>query len=122
MQSLEASISLLVFLSLSSAFVLQLAPPRPPDDSLYRMQLADDAWRVLSLRGHFTDFSEEKRGGIEADMRAIGDEASLCIFMQGMNFTNCRDGREHLITASLSRVVVWNGTPKRVTFSMGVAR
>jgi hypothetical protein len=119
MQSIEAAISLLVFVSLASAFLLQLAPPGQPDDSLYRIQLADDAWRVLSLRGDFQDFGEGKRETIERDMGEIGRMTGFCIFISGVEFTNCRSGGEgHEAVVSIKKTIISDGVPKIVTFSL----
>jgi len=120
MQSIEAIISLLVFLSLSAVFIAQLGQPNPPDDSLYRLQLAEDAWRVLYLQGHFHDFNEGKRLALEEDMKKITDETGLCVFMEGTEITSCRGGdEEHVMTASLSKTIIVDGKPKTVSFSIG---
>jgi hypothetical protein len=120
MQSIEAVISLLVFLSLSAMFIAQLGQPNPPDDSLYRLQLAEDAWRVLYLQNHFHDFSNASRQALEEDMRNITEETGLCIFMDGTDITSCRGGDErHTMTASLSKTIIKDGKPKTVSFSIG---
>jgi hypothetical protein len=119
MQSLEATISLLVFLSLSSSFIISSMTHRI-DDSVYRSQLAEDAWRVLYLRGDFSDFSDSSRGIIESDMRRLGEETSLCFFIKGVEFTNCReDGTNHTMIASVGKTVIADGSPKRIAFSIG---
>ncbi len=118
MQTLEAIISLLFFLSILSS-TLPSIEPQKIDDSLYRLQLADDCWRVLYLRGDFHNFSEASRLKIENDMSSITEQTGLCIFLEGIQFTSCRDGQEHEITASLRRTLLENGAPKRVVFSIG---
>jgi hypothetical protein len=120
MQSLEASVSLLVFASLAFAFLSQLAPART-DDSLYRAQLADDVWRVLYLRNHFTDFSGSKRSGLESDLMLIGTEMSSCIFISGIEYTNCRDDSDdpHEIIVSVGKTLIMDGSPESVTLSIG---
>jgi len=117
MQSFEALLSLFVFVTIL-AYVLAADPgPKPLDDSLYRMQLAEDAWRVLYLRGDLRDFGEEKRGAVEADMAKIGEQTGLCLFIHGVEFTNCRDGLPHEGIASLSRTVIIGGSPEKATFT-----
>lgn len=120
MQTLEAALSLLVFASILLAVLPYQESQRGTDDSLYRMQLAEDAWRVLYLRGDFQDFGDGKHEAIERDINAIGRQTSLCIFLDGMWSTNCRGGvREHDFTIRIRRNVVAGGTPKRVVFSLG---
>lgn len=119
MQSFEAVLSLIFLVSILS-LSLQLAMERPLDDSLYRMQLAEDSWRVLYLRGAFQDFGESKRAELEGDLALLGDETHLCYFIDGIGFTNCRGGSEdHEMTASLRKTVLYDGTPRSVTFSVG---
>jgi len=118
-QSIEAMISLLVFLSLAS--LVLSAHPGPPalDDSLYRMQLAEDAWRLLYLRGNLRDLGPEKRAMVESDMVEIGKQTGFCIFMQGVEFTNCRGGSvSHADLISLRRTVLVGGQPTTVTFTI----
>lgn len=119
MQSIEAILSLLVFLSIA-AYVLSADPGPPPiDDSLYRMQLADDAWRVLYLRGNFQDLDESKRTIVESDMSVIGKQTGLCLFMRGIEFTNCRGGDDsHDSLISIRRTVIYNRAPTVVTFRL----
>jgi hypothetical protein len=119
MQSMEAAFSLIVFLSISTAFLMRLEPPKAIDDSLYRIQLADDAWRVLYLRNHMDNLSESSRDAIEADLRAMGETSSLCFFFRGVDFTNCRDDSPHAMSASVSKTVIVDGRPERFTFSIG---
>lgn len=124
MQSLEAILSLMFLVSVVS-FLLVSLEGQKLDDSLYRVQLAEDAWRVLYLRGDFQDFSDSKRPVLESDLAAIGSETGLCIFMGGIQFTNCRDGQEHDITASLTKTLVYYDAdqpqasrPEAYTFSI----
>lgn len=118
MQIFEALISLMFLLSIASYLLLQ-ADGQRIDDSLYRMQLAEDAWRVLYLRGDFEDFSDTKRAVLENDMAEIGRQTGLCIFMDGVVFTSCRDGKTHEITASLAKTAISEGKPLSFTFSIG---
>lgn len=117
MQTLEAVFSLMFFLSISS-LLLSSHIPRETDDSLYRIQLANDAWRVLYLRGDLENLSE-KRDAIESDMGEIGKQTSLCLFLNGTWYTNCRGGEElHENTVSIRRTVISSGEPEALTFSI----
>lgn len=119
MQSLEALLSLTFFVSILSLILASAPPPHGTDDSLYRLQLAQDAWRVLYLRGDFEDFGDGRRADIEADMRRMGEETGLCFFIDGVRFTNCRGPDPVGITATVRRTVVSGGAPAAVTFSTG---
>lgn len=109
---------MLVFASVALS-ALQSLPEPDHHRALYRLQLAEDAWRVLYLRGDFEDFGEESRAGIERDMALIGGETGLCYFMDGVRFTNCRGPEGVQIGASIRRTVVSGGAPVAVTFSIG---
>lgn len=126
MQSIEAAISLIVFLSISSFLLLSADEPRNIDDSLHRAQLAEDAWRVLYLRGDFQylNGSEESRARLESDMETITSETALCVFMGGVEFTSCRGddapgSAGYEMTASLARTAVYDGKPRSFQFSLG---
>ena len=117
MQTLEAMMSLLFFLSAAS-MALASFETRPADDSLYRLQLAEDAWRVLYLRGNFRDLDDAR--DIEPDMTEIGEQTGLCLFIDGIEATNCRGGTEaHEMAASVTRTAIYRGEPATVTFSIG---
>ncbi len=119
MQTIEALISLEIFLIAGvSIMLMSIISPVPVDDSLYGLQLAGDAWRVLYLRGDFTGLSDDGRGAIENDMREMGEGTGLCFFISGVEFTNCRDQENHPALASVSRTVFINGIPRRVSFSI----
>ncbi len=119
MQTLEASLSLLIFLSAASV----LAPPEEHDyldDSIYRLQLANDAWRVLQLRGLSGGMGEGSRPAIEAELDAMGKRTGLCYFIRGMNMTNCRSGdEEREITSSVRRIALYGGEPEVLSVSVG---
>jgi len=119
MQSIEAMVSFLFFVTIASGILLQLENQRDIDDSVYRVQLAEDAWRVLYLRGDFRDFSDAKRAALEQELAAIGDETGLCFFMDGVRFTNCRDSEPHATAVSLRKTVFYDGKPQNFTFSIG---
>jgi len=95
--------------------------PHDIDDSLYRLQLADDAWRVLYLRGAFEGFtsSDADRSALEEELGLLGDETGLCFFLGGIEHTNCRDGREHHITVSARRSLFVDSAIQGYAFSLG---
>jgi len=121
MQSLEAMLSLIVLVWCASLLLAPLEGQRT-DDSLYRLQLVSDAWRVLYLRGDFQDFGDAKQAQIDGDLETLGYETALCFFLEGTRFTNCRGGgqdQKHEPLVSLHRTVVEDGLPKEVMFSVG---
>lgn len=115
MQTIEGFLSLLFFISI---LVLLMPNPKPIDYSLYQLQLADDVWRVLYLRGNFNDFSDAKRVVLESDMIEIGTQTGFCLFIDGIQFTNCRSGDTHIMLISLQRTVLFGGSPRQITFSI----
>ena len=115
MQTIEGFLSLLFFISI---LVLLIPDTKPIDYSLYQLQLADDIWRVLYLRGYLSDLSDARRAIIESDMTEIGSQTALCIFMDGIQFTNCRSGDNHVIILSLKKTVLTGGYPRQITFSI----
>ncbi|MEW6035025.1 MAG: hypothetical protein AB1529_00290 [Candidatus Micrarchaeota archaeon] len=117
MQTIEAMLSLLFFASIAS-LALSAAPAHQVDDSLYRLHLAEDAWRVLYLRGDLRDLGGSRRAHVESEMALIQEQAGFCLFMSGIEFTNCRDGASHERVAALARTVIYDGYPRRVTFSV----
>ena len=116
MQSLESIISLFFFISITT-MILMTYLPQQLDDSLYRLQLAEDSWRVLYLNGAFENPSKQS---IESRLRLIEDETGLCLFLDGIETTNCRGGEEsHTIISSVTRTIIHDGEPKQHTFSIG---
>jgi hypothetical protein len=120
MQMLESILSLLVFSSILAALHMAAQEPAAIDDSLYRMQLANDAWRVLYLRGDFEDFGNPQDNSLEADMEEIRRQTALCLFLDGIRSTSCRGGDSgHEISVAIHRTVISRGILKRVSFSLG---
>ncbi len=119
MQTLEAMLSFVFLLFLCSHLFFSIEESRHTNDALYRLQLAEDVWRVLYLRGNFADFQSSNRYELEQEFALIGNETGLCIFMDGVQFTNCRGGRPRHITAALTKTVIYEGTPRSFTFSIG---
>ncbi|MBU0532976.1 hypothetical protein KKB44_05785 [Candidatus Micrarchaeota archaeon] len=119
MQTIEASISFLFFVSIT-AYILSTTEPIPTNDSLYRIQLIEDVWRVLYLRGDFENLGSSTHIHLEDDLVLIGNETGLCIFIDGVFITNCRGGTQpHNITASLTKTAIYDGKPRTFTFSLG---
>lgn len=121
MQTLEALISLFIFMAFLSFVTLEWQTPNQVDTSLYKFQLVNDVWRVLYLRGDFTDFSFDNtniaRAKAESDVHTIGELTSHCIFVGGERITNCRGvGTEHIITTE--RIGVVDGNPQSVTITL----
>ncbi|NYZ77277.1 hypothetical protein H0O02_03100 [Candidatus Micrarchaeota archaeon] len=122
MQTLEALISFTVFMVFSSYLLLQLEDYGGVDDSLYRYQLANDAWRVLYLQGDFRDFSfsadSAQRDKAEGHLGEIYDKAGVCAYLGGIKATSCRSvscGRE---ISSISRVAIVDGNAEAITLSL----
>ena len=116
MQSLESIISFFFFISIA-AMILVAYSPQQLDDSLYRLQLAEDSWRVLYLRGAFQSPSRES---LESEFRMIEEQTGLCLFLDGIETTNCRGGEQgHTIISSVTRTIIYEGEPKTHTFSIG---
>jgi hypothetical protein len=92
------------------------------DDSLYRLQLANDVWRVLYLKGDFEDFSFSSmniaRDRAENDLKKITELTGICVFIGGERLTSCRGEElgEHLITTK--KLLVVDGVPQKVTLSL----
>ena len=117
MQTLEAMISLLFFMWAASS-LLSSSEPEKIDDSLYRMQLAEDAWRVLYLRGDLQDLSDMR--ALEPALERIREETGLCIFVDGIACTSCRGGNdEHEIMVLVRRTIICKGHPESVSLSLG---
>lgn len=124
MQVLEAMISLLVLVSFLSAIADGLEE-KAVNDSLYRYYLANDAWRVLYLRGDFQDFSfsglNSGRDRAEADLQQMGKLTNLCIFIGGERVTNCR-GRGIERIASIERITIVDDSPQKVMLTLAKKR
>ena len=118
MQTIEAVFSLMFFLSISGA-VLTAAEPKPLDDSLYHMQLANDAWRVLYLRDGFQGLGNDSRYILEKDLVSLGNQSGMCYFIHGIEMTNCRGREISDFYLKSRRTVVYDGRIRTVTFSIG---
>lgn len=120
MQTLEAIISLLVFVALLPQFLS--IEEKPVDDSLYRMQLANDIWRALYLKSDFEDFSfaeyNAARNNAEADLNKITKSTGICIFIGGEKLTSCRGEKtgEQIITTE--KMLIVDSIPQKVTLTL----
>lgn len=129
MQTVEALISLMFLVAMASALLAPLQG-QAIDDSLYRAQLAGDAWRVLYLRGDFTDFGNASLPGTnrgmdrelaertQAEVETLGSETGLCIFLAGVVSSNCRGVPDTETTVSVERTVIYRGMPVTLTLSL----
>jgi hypothetical protein len=124
MQSLEAIISLMVFAALCSGMLAPYAEQAPMDDSLYRYQLANDAWRVLYLRDGFRNLSMDSqstvRDSLEGDMENIYGLTGLCTYLDGVQVApqECRGAGIAEDVAVLHRVLYDAGVRRNVTFTL----
>lgn len=107
-----------MFLVLIISPIIASMPERHIDYSLYQLQLAQDSWRVLYLRGDFSDLKDQDRYYLESEFDLIRSQTGFCIFMEGITFTNCRDGEPHPPVTSISRTIFYDHQPKNVTFSL----
>lgn len=120
MQTLEAIFSLFMLVLLSMP--LLALEEKPTDNSLYRLQLANDVWRVLYLKGDFKDFSFDKNNPVharaEADLDKITELTGICVFISGEQLTSCRGEKtgEQIIT--MEKVLVVDGMPKKVSLML----
>lgn len=117
MQTLEAMLSLVFFVWAVSLLMSSYSIPSA-EDSLYRMHVAGDAWRVLYLRGELQDLENLEQ--LEPALDRVSAETGLCLFINGIEATSCRGGVDgHEVTVSLDRTLILDGVPTRVTFSLG---
>jgi len=120
MQTMEAIISFFVFMVFTSYLLMQLEDYNGMDDSLYRYQLANDAWRVLYLQGAFKDV--DSISDIDSYVAELSDVTGFCIYVSGQQGTSTRGiqgrscGDEAL--AKVSHVLIAGGNPEQVTLSL----
>lgn len=118
-KTLEATISLVVLLSFLSYGLLHY----PVQHSrMYAYELAEDAWRVLYLRGGFGPAwgAEGVLGPDETKLNEDAEEISeltgLCVAMDGLQVASCLPGEGAL---ALHKTVSGGGEPIQVLFRMG---
>lgn len=115
MQTIEAIISLLVFLSILP-LILSSVEPHVPDDSLYRLHLANDIWRVFYLRGDFEDFNKL---ALNRDANQITELTNLCIGFEEEDVTSCVSDVELI---KIRKIAFVNGNPKWITMKVSVKK
>ena len=127
MKTIEALISLVVLLSFTSLALLE-APK--PHSSLYQHQLAEDVWRVAYLKGCFNQSSilgaSPSPGIVEGEMREcfmrevapILEDSSMDVsFDQRIPVLIGNYPSEDRVV--VTKTVIINGIPERVTLSVG---
>ncbi len=113
MQTIEASFSLLFFLSiLASIPVVQDYESR-----LYPLLLAEDSWRVLYLRNGFHDFGDAKREAFESSLDELSAITGFCYHLSGIRFSNCR-GLPSESIMTIQKTIIYDGYPRNVTFTV----
>lgn len=116
---MEAAISLVVLVSFLSFGLLH----HPVQHSrLYEYELAEDAWRVLYLRGGFGPVWTAEgvlgpdEGKLNADAGEITGLTGLCVAMDGLQVASCLPGEGAIV---LHKAVSGGGAPAHVLFRMG---
>ena len=120
LQTLESLFSLLFFITLIST-IPQI--DKKIDESIYLSHISEDSWRVLYLRGDFKDFDlndEFKRIKIESDLRELGTLTNYCYFIGGIQYTNCRDAKEHKSIISTKKILITKNGPISITFTISL--
>jgi hypothetical protein len=121
MQSIEAVISLMFLVMILSFMLSGISDQSGINDSLYRYQLASDVWRVISLKGHFQDFSFDQlnpqRDLVEEDLEQIHAITGLCTHIGGIKATSCR-GISTTKVISINRMLYANGIPTNTTLTL----
>lgn len=110
MQTFEALISFLVFVSIIA--MLQV-PHHEIDDSLYRLQLAGDVWRVFQLRGNLGGFDKLK---MNLDADEITRITGLCIEMEEEDVATCIPQGS---VVRIERLAIINGQPEAIHMRIG---
>ncbi len=124
LQTIESTLSFLCFMFVVVALLSSQTPPSGIDSSLYRLELAEDAWRVLYLRGALDDGvpsignDSERLAKVETELTTLGNATSLCFFFEGLRATNCR-GEQQEMFITVHRIVIVGGKPIQVAFSIG---
>ena len=113
----EALISLNFILLISSMFVLSTPLV---NQSLYLLQLSEDVWRVLYLRGDLSglEFSSGNliRDRLQADLELISSLTGHCVFVSGVRAHSCTDSGEEI--TSIQRTLMIKGEVKQITLTI----
>ena len=114
MQSMESVLSLF-FLVFLISFFLPLLPSARVDDSLWKIQIANDIWRVLYLRGDFNYFqdvwNDPSKIRLHADCNDITSKTGICIEFDATDAgsSNCIGNEREL--SSVERIVIVKNAP-----------
>ncbi len=128
-KTLEAAISLVVLVSFLSFGLLHYPVQH---SQLYEYELAEDAWRVLYLRGGFEPLWKLADGcsGLEdgcgvlwpnedkmnVDVERITELTGLCVAMDGLQVASCLPGEGAIV---LHKTVSSGGEQMTFAFRMG---
>jgi len=110
MNIIEAMLSLLLLVSIVPAFVLI---DHSIDDSVYRLKIGEDIWRVLYLKGDFTGFDKEK---INSDLEEIYKLSNLCVAFEEEDVASCIPSEELIV---LEKYSIVQGEVKKITMAVG---
>jgi hypothetical protein len=122
MQTFEALVSL--FTLVLMAAMLVSGEEMKLDTSLHVQHVANDAWRVLYLRGDFRDVHTDL-GGLELpaaakeDLDKIGEMTGYCIYFAGVRGTNC-PGIETRQILTLEKTIIADGVPAKAAFTIAI--
>ena len=119
LKTVEALISLAVLLSFFSFSLLHY----PVQHSrMYEYELAEDAWRVVYLRGGFgPEWGAGKllgldEGRLNEGAGRITEITGLCVAVDGLHVASCLPGEGAMV---LHKTVSSGGAPTGVLFRMG---
>ncbi|MDO8553293.1 MAG: hypothetical protein Q7S22_00670 [Candidatus Micrarchaeota archaeon] len=123
MKTLEATISLFIFLIFVTSVLADLKPQKI-DDSLYRYELASDAWRVLYLRDDLHNFSDDSlnlaRDRAENDLTKMTEITGLCMNIEGVRVQSkqCRSKELKESTVAIKRRLFAGDEAKEVSLTI----
>lgn len=119
LKTVEALISLAVLLSFLSFSLLHY----PVQHSrMYEYELAEDAWRVIYLRGGLgpgwgaEEVLGPDRDKMNGDAERITELTGLCVAMDGLQVASCLPGEGAMV---LHKTVFSGGAPVEVLFRIG---
>ncbi len=112
MNTIEAVLSLMVFVLIISSFT---SVPTPElDDSLYKLKLSEDVWRILYLKGDLKDFQDDK---ILEDLEEIKELTGLCVSINWKeeSINTCEPSQFVVV----KRIAFINGSPEMISIKVG---
>lgn len=120
MQTLEAILSFLMLVSITN-MLLYGHSVHTLNDSVYKYQLAGDFWRVLYLRGDFTNLTLTStstiRDDLAKDLKQIHNLTGVCTYFSGIRATSCATKNTEK-TLTINRYVIINEKQKKVTLTL----